>query len=97
MKVLLDENVSRGLALWLTDRGFTAFVVGKDLESGFTDQDVFGFAVSKRAILITRDNDFTNPVRFRVERRQASSTFTRKICRAPRKSSLWRASLIGTV
>ena len=68
MKIVLDENVSGGLPKHLKDRGFSVFTVGGDLPAGSTDEFVFQFVVDQRAVLVTRDYHFTNPVRFNPER-----------------------------
>jgi predicted nuclease of predicted toxin-antitoxin system len=64
MKVVLDENVSSGLSGALASVGFDVFRVGMDLPSGSTDDEVFTLVRKERAILITRDHHFTNPIRF---------------------------------
>ena len=68
MKVVLDENVSGGLGKHLRDRGFSVFTVHDDFPAGSTDESVFQFVVDQRAVLVTRDYHFTNPVRFDPER-----------------------------
>lgn len=64
MRVVVDENVSRGLVPPLRSLGHEVFVVGVDIPSGTEDDKVFGEALKRGAILITRDHHFTNPVRF---------------------------------
>lgn len=64
MKVVLDENVSNGLAEPLRRDGFEVLAVGPDLASGSSDETVFAFVSRERAVLVTRDHHFTNPVRF---------------------------------
>ncbi len=70
MKVLLDENVSGGLAHALSKLGHAVLAVGPDLPSGSPDEEVFAFVLKRQAVLITRDYHFTNPVRFDSERTQ---------------------------
>lgn len=70
MKVLLDENVSGGLAHALKALGHTVLAVGPDLPSGSPDEEVFAFILKHQAVLVTRDYHFTNPVRFDSERTQ---------------------------
>lgn len=68
MKVMLDENVSGGLAHALRKLGHSVLAVGADLPSGSTDDEVFAFILKQQAVLVTRDYHFTNPVRFDSER-----------------------------
>lgn len=70
MKVLLDENVSGGLAHALKKLGYAVLAVGPDLPSGSADEEVFAFILKQQAVLVTRDYHFTNPVRFDSERTQ---------------------------
>jgi len=51
MKVVLDENVSGGLARALKKLGHTVLAVGPDLPSGSSDEDVFAFILSLPADL----------------------------------------------
>jgi predicted nuclease of predicted toxin-antitoxin system len=68
MKVLLDENVSGGLAHALKKLGHAVLAVGPDLPSGSPDEAVFAFLLKQQAVLVTRDYHFTNPVRFDSEK-----------------------------
>lgn len=70
MKVMLDENVSGGLAHALKALGHTVLAVGPDLPSGSPDEEVFAFILKHQAVLVTRDYHFTNPVRFDSARTQ---------------------------
>lgn len=70
MKVMLDENVSGGLAHALIKLGHAVLAVGPDLPSGSPDEAVFAFILQHQAVLVTRDYHFTNPVRFDSERTQ---------------------------
>lgn len=70
MKVMLDENVSGGLAHALNKLGHTVLAVGPDLPYGSPDDDVFAFILKQQAVLVTRDYHFTNPVRFDSEKTQ---------------------------
>jgi len=54
MKFLLDENIHRGLFLFLKDAGYD--VVFSPKSTG--DEDVFEIAVKENRILISRDSDF---------------------------------------
>jgi predicted nuclease of predicted toxin-antitoxin system len=68
MKVLLDENVSAGLAHTLDKMGYSVLTAGSDLPTGLDDDSVFQFALKEDAILVTRDHHFTNPFRFDAEK-----------------------------
>ena len=67
MKVVLDENVSKSVAHSLKEIGISLL---PGLPQGASDDAVFHFIVNEKAILITRDYDFTNPVRYAVEKTQ---------------------------
>ena len=67
MRVVLDENVSRGVSQSLAAMGISVL---PGLPQGTDDGSVFQFIVKERAVLITRDYDFTNPIRFAVEKTQ---------------------------
>lgn len=64
MRVVVDENVSRGLVALLKGLGHEVLVVGVDIPSGSKDGKIFEEVLERSAILITRDHHFTNPVRF---------------------------------
>ncbi len=70
MKLLLDENVSGGLAQPLRELGFEVLVVGSDFPSGIDDDTVFRTLLQEKAVLVTRDYHFTNPVRFDAQKTQ---------------------------
>lgn len=70
MKVMLDENVSGGLARALGLLGHSVILVGPDLPPGSPDEEIFAFILKRRAVLVTRDHHFTNPVRFDLEKTQ---------------------------
>ena len=67
MKVVLDENVSNGLSEELVKIGISLL---SGLPQGASDDAVFSFIVDNKVVLITRDYDFTNPVRYAVEETQ---------------------------
>ena len=57
MKFLLDENISKNVAQFLTQLGHTAFRV-KLINPGIEDYQVLRLANEKEAILITLDKDY---------------------------------------
>lgn len=57
MKFLLDENIGKSLARFLTQLGHTALRV-KVINPGINDFQVLSLSVEKKAILITEDKDF---------------------------------------
>ena len=64
MKFLLDENVPRGLAPFLLELNHQIKFVPKGIENG----QVFKLAISKKRILITYDEDFTDWIKFPPEK-----------------------------
>ena len=71
MVIVLDENVSLALAGMLRQAGHEVFAVAETTERGLADDEVWELAKTRRAILITRDHGFTNPVRFRAQEVEA--------------------------
>ena len=67
MKVVLDENVSKGLAQPLRELGFT-ILAGP--AAGTDDASIFRYVLKEQAVLVTRDYHFTNPIRFDAEKTQ---------------------------
>lgn len=57
MKVLLDENVHRGLSSFLTKSGHEVKLAPK----GFKNSRLFRISVEEKRLLITRDADFSKP------------------------------------
>ena len=57
MKFLLDENIGKSTAQFLTQLGHTAFRI-KIISPGMEDYQVLEWAVEKEAILITLDKDY---------------------------------------
>ena len=57
MKFLLDENIGKSVANFLTQFGHTIFSV-KKINPGLADLKVLELAVEKNAILITLDKDY---------------------------------------
>lgn len=64
MKVLIDENVSLGLATLLRGKGFTVIAIAEIAEWGISDEEVWSLVKEQSSLLITRDYHFTNPTRF---------------------------------
>jgi len=63
MKFVVDENVSFGLVEALRKNREEVLAIVED-NRGISDVDVFNLAQKDKAILITRDYHFANPVRF---------------------------------
>jgi len=63
MKFVVDENVSFGLVEALRKAREEVLAIVED-NRGISDTAVFNLAQKDKAILITRDYHFTNPVRF---------------------------------
>ncbi len=64
MKIILDESVSYGLADVLRETGHEVTAIADTHTSGITDVEIFSLTVKNKALLITRDYHFTNPLRF---------------------------------
>jgi predicted nuclease of predicted toxin-antitoxin system len=63
MKFVVDENVSFGLVEALRKNREEVFAIVED-NRGISDTDGFNLARKDKAVLITRDYHFTNPMRF---------------------------------
>ncbi len=63
MKFVVDENVSFGLVGALRKAGEEVLAIAESNRS-VSDTAIFGLAQKDKAILITRDYHFTNPIRF---------------------------------
>lgn len=57
MKFILDENISKGVALFLNQLGHQTFRI-KEINPGAEDFQVLELAVGNQAIIITLDKDF---------------------------------------
>lgn len=57
MKFLLDENLGKSLALFLTHLEHTVFRI-KNIYPGAEDFEVLDLAVEKNAVLVTLDKDY---------------------------------------
>jgi predicted nuclease of predicted toxin-antitoxin system len=70
-RILLDENVSLSVAPRLRALGFEVTAVADRQDRGLVDEEVFNTAIAQGAVLVTRDNHFTNPFRFDPSRTTA--------------------------
>ena len=68
MKIVVDENVSYGLVEKLRTKGHEVISVAELAEKRMSDEDVYALILHERAVLITRDYHFTNPVRFPTDK-----------------------------
>ena len=85
MSFVIDENVSYGLVETLRDKGEKVIAITED-KQGKSDTAVFNIAMKDKAVMITRDYHFTNPIRFKADRigaiiyiRQGSLTSSEEI------------------
>ena len=67
MRFVVDENVSLSVVRGLEAAGHAVVSVAKESAS-LRDEDVYAMAVAQKAILITRDHHFANPIRFPSEK-----------------------------
>jgi predicted nuclease of predicted toxin-antitoxin system len=68
MRIIIDENVSYGVAERLRMGGYDVIFISEKPERGMSDEDIYALIVEEEAVLITRDYHFTNPIRFPVEK-----------------------------
>ena len=68
MRIVVDENVSYGLAEVLRKTGHSVTAISETPTGGIDDLQVFKIVLENEAILITRDYHFTNVVRFPPDR-----------------------------
>ncbi len=64
MQFLIDENVSFGLIKRLEDKSYEVISVVESQQHGISDSKVFAIAKKTKAVIITRDHHFTNPLLF---------------------------------
>lgn len=70
MKLLIDENVSYYVVEYLLARGWEV-IAALDLKNApLTDKAIYQLALREKAIIITRDYHFTNPIRFPTKNTQ---------------------------
>ena len=67
MKILVDESISFGVVAFLRNKGYQVIAIAEPATSGLKDPDVFQIVQKENAVLITRDNHFTNNFRFPSE------------------------------
>ncbi len=71
MKFVVDENVSFAVVEFLRHDGHEVIAISETVTTGLPDSPIFDLVKREQAILITRDNDFTNPIRFQSTDTQA--------------------------
>lgn len=64
MIIVVDESVSYGVVDVLRHAGHEVIAVAEVATAGMTDEQVFQLAQERQAVLLPRDYDFTNAVRF---------------------------------
>lgn len=64
MNFLVDADLPRSTAQALADAGHSAFHVGDIGLGSASDRAIFDHAQQSSAVLVTRDLDFTDPLRF---------------------------------
>lgn len=64
MNFVIDENVSHGLVAKLRTSGRKVLSIIETATKGLSDRTVFAVTEKFKAILITRDHHFLNPLRF---------------------------------
>jgi len=64
MKFLVDANVSYDLVSRLKSLQYEVIAVVEKFPSKVSDKVIFDTAVAEKALLITRDQDFTNTIRY---------------------------------
>ncbi len=57
LKLLVDHNVGRGVALALREAGYDAVFAG-DVDPHLSDAAILGWAMREDRLIITQDNDF---------------------------------------
>jgi len=67
MKIVVDESVSFGVVTYLRSKGYHVIAIAETGVSVLKDTDVFKIVKNENAILITRDNHFTNSLRFQPD------------------------------
>jgi predicted nuclease of predicted toxin-antitoxin system len=64
VKLLLDENILRGVKEWLIEKGFEVTGVSQTLLKSCKDYDVAQYAASNGLVLLTLDQGFARIYRF---------------------------------
>jgi len=68
MFFLIDENVSFGLVECFRAKGYQVVSIVEAHAQGLSDNEIFTSAQKYKAVIITRDHHFTNPISFPVEK-----------------------------
>ena len=68
MKIVLDESVSYGLGEVLRHEGHEIIAIAEAATAGNADDEVYLLVCDVKAVLITRDYHFTNPLRFPADK-----------------------------
>ncbi len=76
MRLLLDQNIERRMAINLRGDGHDVHVVGVDERPGLSDIEILRLAFAQNRILITKDRDFGELV-FRHQEPHAGVIFLR--------------------
>jgi predicted nuclease of predicted toxin-antitoxin system len=63
---IVDENLPPHLAYWLRDKGHTATHVCYEAMESTPDSDIWAWATARNAIVVSKDEDFHNRVKFGV-------------------------------
>ncbi|PIW34028.1 MAG: hypothetical protein COZ37_04190 [bacterium (Candidatus Ratteibacteria) CG_4_10_14_3_um_filter_41_18] len=71
MKFVVDENVSHAVVEQLRTLGHNVIAISEKRGVGIKDSEIFTLVVREKAIFITRDDHFTNPIRFPSTRTEA--------------------------
>ncbi|MDP8243489.1 MAG: DUF5615 family PIN-like protein [Candidatus Hinthialibacter antarcticus] len=64
MKIKLDENLGRAVALLFRESGYDVETVRQEGLSGATDQQLIQVCQAEKRCLVTLDLDFSNPLVF---------------------------------
>lgn len=86
MKFLLDVNVSRATANWLTALGHETACVG-DVDCRMADDHILAWAVRERRVIVTTDLDFEEMI-WRERRPHCGVLRLENLPRAARQQSL---------
>lgn len=66
---LIDENLPKSIGVIFERLGFRVEYVRENLKlNGQTDEIIFRYAINKKAIIVTRDLDFVDLLRFDIHK-----------------------------
>ena len=68
MNFIIDENVSLAVVKMLRQKGHNVISICEEPYSSIKDLKIFDLVIKKKSILITRDEHFSNPIRFPAKR-----------------------------